>query len=66
MGLERVLKLRDWLGLLGSDLDRDALARMASGADRFYLAPDAEDLAAIYRRIAVTLPCPAGAFWGRR
>jgi hypothetical protein len=28
--------------------------------------PDAEALAGIYRGIAVAIPCPADAFWGRR
>jgi Mg-chelatase subunit ChlD len=51
---------------LGSDLDEAALAAMASRPDYFYRAPAAEDLAGIYRAIAVTLPCPAAAFWGRR
>lgn len=50
---------------LGADLEEDALRRMASRPEYFYKAPDAEDLAAIYRHIAVTLPCPGGAFWGR-
>ena len=31
-----------------------------------YRAPDAEDLADIYRAIAVAIPCPAGGFWGGR
>jgi Mg-chelatase subunit ChlD len=51
---------------LGTDVDTDALAAIASRPDGFYQAPVGEDLAAIYGRIAVALPCPAGAFWGRR
>lgn len=47
---------------LGADLEADALRRMASRPEHFYIAPDAEDLAAIYERIAVTLPCPGGVF----
>ena len=42
------------------------LALMASRPEYFYLAPDGEDLAAIYRAIAVEIPCPAGQYWGRR
>ena len=51
---------------LGSDLDDDALAQMASRPGYFYTTPDAEDLADIYRAIAVSIPCPAESFWGRR
>jgi hypothetical protein len=51
---------------LGADLDADALRRMASRPEWFYVAPDAEQLAGIYQAIAVTVPCPAGVFWGRR
>jgi hypothetical protein len=51
---------------LGSDLDVDALRAMASRPDYFHIAPDAEALAGIYRDIAVAIPCPASAFWGRR
>lgn len=39
---------------------------MASRPAFAYRAPDAEDLADIYRAIAVAIPCPAGAFWGGR
>jgi hypothetical protein len=51
---------------LGNDLDTEALRGMASKPEYFYLAPDAAALAGIYRSIAVAIPCPAGAFWGRR
>ena len=51
---------------LGDELDAEALAQMASRPEFFYTAPDAEELAEIYRAIAVTIPCPATAFWGRR
>ena len=51
---------------LGADLDEAALMEMASGPDTYIHAPSAEELAAIYRQIAVDIPCPAGAFWGRR
>jgi Mg-chelatase subunit ChlD len=51
---------------LGQDLDFEALEQMASQPSYFYAAPDAEDLARIYRDIAGTIPCPHTAFWGRR
>ena len=51
---------------LGQDLDFAALTAMASRPEFFYNAPDGEALAGIYRGIAVAIPCPAGAFWGRR
>jgi uncharacterized DUF497 family protein len=51
---------------LGHDLDTEALARMASRPGYFHLAADAEALVRIYRAIAVAIPCPSNAFWGRR
>lgn len=53
---------------LGSpgDLDVDALEAMASRPGYYYPAPSPDDLAAIYETIAGVIPCPAGAFWGRR
>lgn len=56
---------------LGDDLDVEALVAMASreagtGRAYYYHAPEAEELAGIYRRIAIDIPCPAEAFWGRR
>jgi len=48
-----------------AQLDVEALRGMASEAGYFYRAPDAEDLAAIYRRVAVELPCPGVELWGR-
>ena len=51
---------------LGNDLDAEALTAMASRPAFAYRAPDAEDLADIYRAIAVAIPCPAGGFWGGR
>jgi hypothetical protein len=39
---------------------------MASRPEWYHEAPDAEALAGIYRTIAVTIPCPTEAFWGRR
>jgi len=51
---------------LGEDLDADGLAAMASTAERFLRAPDAEDLAAAYAEVARSIPCPASAWWGGR
>jgi Mg-chelatase subunit ChlD len=51
---------------LGQDLDVAALVAIATRPAWFYAAPDAEALAGIYRAIAVTIPCPAVAFWGNR
>jgi hypothetical protein len=51
---------------LGADLDFAALTAMASRPAFFYNAPDGEALAGIYHGIAVAIPCPVGAFWGRR
>jgi len=51
---------------LGSELDDAALAAIASQPSYYYRAPTADDLEGIYRQIAVTIPCPAEAFWGRR
>jgi Mg-chelatase subunit ChlD len=48
---------------LGEELDRWALEAMASRREYFHQAPDAEELAAIYRGIAVTIPCAAGGHW---
>ena len=51
---------------LGEDLDVAALGAIASKPAYFYRAPDAADLAAIYRAIAVELPCPGRQFWAGR
>ena len=51
---------------LGNELDNDALGRMASKREYYYRAPTAGDLEGIYREVAVTIPCPAESFWGRR
>ncbi len=51
---------------VGEDLDAAALSAIASQPAYFFRAPDAEALEAIYRTIAVTVPCPASAFWGKR
>lgn len=51
---------------LGSDLDTDALRAIASRPEWYYSAPSADELAGIYRGIAVAIPCPASAYWGQR
>ena len=51
---------------IGTELDWDALERMASKPEHFYHTPSAEVLAGIYREIAVEIPCPAEGFWGGR
>lgn len=53
---------------LGRDAELNVLElrQMASRSEYFYRAPDGEDLLAIYRAIAVEIPCPAESFWGRR
>ena len=48
---------------LGAELDEAALRAIASRPEYNYRAPDAADLEAIYRRIAVTIPCPGQTFW---
>ena len=47
-------------------LDVAALTDIASRPDYAFRAPDAEALEAVYRAIAVAVPCPAQGFWGRR
>ena len=49
---------------VGTDLDVEALRAMASSPAHVHLAPDAEQLADVYRAIAVALPC-AGRYWPR-
>jgi WD40 repeat protein/uncharacterized protein YegL len=51
---------------LGNDLDTEGLRSIASRPGWFYSAPSAEELAGIYRGIAVAIPCPASVFWGKR
>lgn len=45
---------------LGEDIDAAALAEMASSQDGFLRAPDAEDLAAAYAKVARSIPCGEG------
>lgn len=42
---------------LGADVDGALLAQVASGPEFHFLAPTAADLADIYRRISVAIPC---------
>jgi len=51
---------------IGEDLDLAALALIANRPDFFYRTADAEELDAIYRAIAVAIPCQPDAYWGRR
>ena len=48
---------------LGDDLDHEALRAMASRPEDYHHAPDAEQLAEIYRAIAVAIPCGPESFW---
>jgi Mg-chelatase subunit ChlD len=48
---------------LGAEVDAAALRTMASEPAYSYPAPTADALGAIYRRIAVTLPCPPVPAW---
>lgn len=51
---------------IGSDLDIDALASIASRPDYFFRSADAQDLNNIYRAISLAIPCQQDSFWGRR
>lgn len=51
---------------LGADVDLAALRALASGDDHCFVAPDAAELAAIYRAIAGALPCAKEVFWAGR
>jgi hypothetical protein len=51
---------------LGDDLDRAALAAMASRPEWFCEAARVEDLEAIYRTVAVGVPSPADRYWRGR
>ena len=51
---------------LGEDLDVDALKSIANAEEHYFHAPDAEDLADIYSKVTVEIPCPAEDYWGRR
>jgi len=49
-----------------TNLDREALQRMASTPDHYYETNDSRALADIYRCVAAALPCPSTVFWGHR
>jgi len=51
---------------LGTDLDLEPQLQMASQPAYFHRAPDGEDLQAIYKAIAVAIPCLPEHFWGGR
>jgi len=51
---------------LGDDLDDAALRELASSPTAYLHAPSPQELVAIYRGIAVEIPCPAVLFWSRR
>lgn len=51
---------------LGEEAEKEGLTAMASKPEWYYPVPDAEVLAEIYTEIAVAIPCPHDAFWGRR
>ncbi len=46
-------------------VNADLLRAVATSPDMAFVTPDAEELAAIYARIAVRLPCPPERFWPR-
>jgi hypothetical protein len=47
-------------------VDAEALAAIAAPGGRFVRSANAGGLEAIYRQVAVDIPCPGAAFWGRR
>jgi hypothetical protein len=51
---------------LGTDVDAAYLVTLVGAAERVYLSPTPDDLAAIYEQIARLIPCPAASYWGRR
>ncbi len=51
---------------IGTDIDRAALAAMASAPAYAYETADGEGLAGALSAIAGTIPCPPGTFWGQR
>jgi Mg-chelatase subunit ChlD len=50
---------------LGSDVDRSLLSAMATEPEAYYEAPTADDLVAIYARLADQVPCGPEAYWPR-
>jgi Mg-chelatase subunit ChlD len=51
---------------LGGDADAETLRAMASSSGDYHHAPGGQELAGIYRTVAVEIPCPADKFWPRR
>ncbi len=51
---------------LGEKIDAACLRAVASDESCYHHAPDGEDLAPIYDKIAVLIPCRPESFWGRR
>jgi Mg-chelatase subunit ChlD len=51
---------------LGQEIDRDQLRQVASRPEWYFESADGDDLAEIYRSVAVSLPCPSDQDWGRR
>lgn len=51
---------------LGPGVDSAFLRSLAGDPARHYRAPTPADLAAIYARVAVAIPCPAAGFWAGR
>lgn len=49
---------------LGDDVDADFLQQLAGDPARYFPAPSAQDLAAIYEGLARELPCPGGVTMG--
>ncbi len=52
---------------LGADVNPALLEALAGSPDRYFAAPEADALAALYRRLAQLIPCPGGRHdWGQR
>ncbi len=51
---------------LGDDVNAEYLRSLVASVEQLHLSPDPRELEAIYTRIALTIPCPADSFWGRR
>jgi Mg-chelatase subunit ChlD len=45
---------------LGADVQPSLLEAVAGSPDRYFAAPEADALAALYRRLAQLIPCPGG------
>ena len=51
---------------LGADVGFELLLDVAGSPRRLHVSPSPGELEAIYTEIARSIPCPAGAYWGRR